>query len=350
VGATTFHRLLAEYGSVAKAFEALPKIAADAGVTDYAPCEEDRAKQEMAAAQAFGAVPLYYGALCYPRALYDLSDAPPLLWAYGDATLLKKPKIALVGARNASSLGLRMARGLAKELGAQGHVVVSGLARGIDAAAHGAALESGTIAVFAGGVDVIYPAENAGLAKQIGETGLILSEQPMGLHPRSRHFPARNRIISGLSRAVVVVEAATKSGSLITARNALDQGREVFAVPGHPTESRASGCNLLIRDGATLVRSGADILEALTPIAPMVTQPQLAFELPMTEDTASKRSLQETSQLHRQIIERISHAPQAEDRLIRELNSPSQQTMSALVDLELEGRIARSAGGMVTRL
>lgn len=353
VGATTFHRMLSEYTSVGAAFDALPRIAADAGVEDYQPCDGDTAKREMDAAQRFGAVPLYYGALCYPKALYDLPDAPPLLWAYGNISLLEKPKVALVGARNASSLGLRMARGLSKDLGAEGHVVVSGLARGIDAAAHDAAIMTGTIAVFAGGVDVIYPAENTDLAKRIGETGLLLSEQPMGLQPRSMHFPARNRIISGLSRAVVVVEAATKSGSLITARNALDQGREVFAVPGHPIESRASGCNLLIRDGATLVRSGADILEAIAPIAPTVTQPQLAFELSATPETGAappERSLRETSQLHRQIMDRVGQSSLPEDTLIRELNSPTEQTMTALMDLELDGRISRSQGGMVTGL
>lgn len=345
VGPSTFFRLLRTHGTIAGAFAALPEIAAQAGVKDYQPCSMEAATQEMDAARKFGAVPLFHGSPSYPKALYDLADAPPFLWAFGNTSLLEKSLIALVGARNASSLGTRMARGLAQELGVNGHVIVSGMARGIDTAAHLAALDSGTVAVFAGGVDVIYPAENADLAKKISAEGLILSEQPMGLQPRSRHFPARNRIISGLSRAVVVVEAAAKSGSLITARNALDQGREVLAVPGHPIDTRAAGCNHLIRDGATLVRSGADVLEALAPLAPESAQVEMAF----SPEPKPSRSLREVSDLHRQIMDRVSHAPVSEDILIRDLKSPTHQTSSALVDLEVAGRIARTAGGMVTR-
>lgn len=347
VGPATFFRLLKAYGSIADAFAALPEVAAQAGVKDYAPCPVEAAAAEFKAARNFGAVPLFFGSLTYPRALYDLPDAPPMLWAYGDISLLKKPPIALVGARNASSLGTRMARGLATELGAEGYVIASGLARGIDTVAHLAALDTGTIAVFGGGVDVMYPVENTALARQIGEKGLILSEQPMGLQPRSRHFPARNRIISGLSRAVVVVEAAAKSGSLLTARNALDQGREVLAVPGHPIETRASGCNLLIRDGATLVRSGKDVIEALAPLAPVPKQAEM--ELPAPAPSEESKSLRDISELHRRIMDRISQAPVAEDHLIRDMKMPTHLTSSALVDLELAGRIARTAGGLLTR-
>jgi DNA processing protein len=253
------------------------------------------------------------------------------------------------GARNASSLGTRMAKRLAKDLGSDGFVIVSGMARGVDAAAHGAALKSGTIAVFAGGIDIIYPAETTDLARQIATQGLILSEQPMGLKPRSRHFPARNRIISGLSKAVVVVEAAAKSGSLITARNALDQGRDVMAVPGHPIETRASGCNLLIRDGATLIRSAADVLEALAPIAPQPTFAAKQAELDLAPAQPAPKSLRETSDLHRQIMDRVSLGPIPEDRLIRDISGATQQTTSALVDLELSGKIARTMGGLLTR-
>jgi len=346
VGPATFHRLLREFGNVAEAFSALPDIAKEAGVENYAPCEAVVAIREMEAARRFGAAPLFHGTPAYPEALYDLSDAPPLLWAFGDTSLLKYPQIALVGARNASSLGTRMARSLAKDLGQQGHVIVSGMARGVDAAAHSASLKTGTIAVLGGGVDVIYPVENTDLANQIGEKGLILSEQPMGLQPRARHFPLRNRIISGLCKAVVVVEAAAKSGSLITAKNALDQGRDVFAVPGHPIESRASGCNMLIRDGATLIRSGADIIEAIAPIAPKTEQQELCLDGPAP---LQPTKLREISVLHRQIIDRIGHAPIAEDSLIRELQTPTEQTASALVDLELAGRILRTSNGLLTR-
>ncbi|TXI06481.1 MAG: DNA-protecting protein DprA, partial [Pseudorhodobacter sp.] len=261
VGAVTFHRLMAEHGSARAALAALPDIARAAGVEDYAPCPEGVALAEMRSARAFGAKLLLWGGPDYPAALMDLPDAPPILWARGELGLLARPMVAMVGARNASSLGLRMARRLAEGLGQGGQVVVSGLARGIDTAAHEAALETGTVAVLAGGIDVTYPEENAELARQIAARGVIVSEQPMGLQPQTRHFPLRNRIISGLSRAVVVVEAAARSGSLITARDAADQGREVMAVPGHPFDARAAGCNQLLRDGATLVRHAGDVAE-----------------------------------------------------------------------------------------
>ncbi|RMD94654.1 MAG: DNA-protecting protein DprA, partial [Alphaproteobacteria bacterium] len=265
VGAGTFHRLMAEHGTAEAALAALPEVARRAGVEDYTPCSRAEAEDELRRGHQAGARPLAFGAAEYPALLSLIPDAPPLLWALGRVELLARPMVALVGARNASSLGTRMARRLAAGLGEAGFVVVSGLARGIDAAAHGAALDHGTIAVMAGGVDVIYPAENAALAKEIAARGLRLSERPPGAKPVARHFPARNRIISGLARAVVVVEAAARSGSLITARDALDQGREVMAVPGHPFDARATGCNMLIRDGAGLVRGVQDVLEALEP-------------------------------------------------------------------------------------
>ncbi|CUK25037.1 DNA protecting protein DprA [Cognatishimia activa] len=349
VGPSTFHRLLVEHGGIGAAFAALPRIAAAAGVKDYKPCSAETIEREIEAAQKFGATAIYHGAKDYPTALYDLPDAPPFFWARGDLSLLTKPKIALVGARNASSLGTRMARGLAKDLGENGHVIVSGLARGIDTAAHKAALDTGTIAVFAGGVDVTYPVENTHLAADIAEKGLILSEQPMGLQPQARHFPTRNRIVSGLAKAVVVVEAATKSGSLITARNALDQGRDVLAVPGHPIDTRAAGCNLLLRDGATLVRSAKDVLEAIEPIVPKPQQEELDFAKRPSTARSGAEPLRDISKLHRQVIDRITHAPMAEDHLIRDLDMPTQQAASVLTDLELDGKIARTASGLLIR-
>jgi len=263
VGVTTFFRLMAEHGSAAAALEALPEIAAAAGVAGYRPCALSVAEAEMRAGRLAGARLLAWGEADYPRALRDIADAPPLVWARGDTALLRRPMVALVGGRDASALGTRMARRLAGALAESGHVVVSGLARGIDTAAHLAALDRGTLAVLAGGVDVVYPAENAVLAQEIAERGLLLSERPMGLQPQARDFPRRNRIVSGLARAVVVIEAAARSGSLITARMALDQGREVMAVPGHPFDARAAGCNALLRDGALLVRSADDVIEAI---------------------------------------------------------------------------------------
>ena len=321
-------------------------LARAAGVSKYTICPEGVIHAELKAGRAAGARLVAQGTSDYPDALNDLRDAPPFLWVIGDIAWLGKPAIALVGARNASSLGTRMARGLAKDLGAAGYVVVSGLARGIDAAAHLAALDTGTIAVQAGGVDTIYPAENAELALNIAQEGARISEQPMGLQPMARHFPARNRLISGLAQATVVVEAAAKSGSLITARDALDLGRDVLAVPGHPMDARASGCNMLIRDGATLVRNADDVLEALAPLAQ--TSPELPLEPPATAPK-DRRDLQETARLHQQILSRLGPSPLAEDQLIRDLGAPTATVAPVLVELKLDGSIDRAPGGLLTR-
>jgi DNA processing protein len=347
VGPATFFRLLAEHGSAAAALEALPDVARLAGVTHYTPCPPAVARAEMRAARAAGARMICAGDPLYPAHLAAVADAPPLFWIRGDAAALSRPMVALVGARNASSLGLRMARALAAALGEAGYVIVSGLARGIDTAAHAATLDSGTLAVLAGGVDVLYPAENAGLAGDITTRGLLLSEQPMGLVPQARHFPRRNRIISGLAQAVVVIEAAAKSGSLITARCALDQGRDVMAVPGHPLDARSAGCNMLIRDGARLVRCAADVIEALAPVIPPAQRPaQVPLALPVAPATPF-RGLQEAAALHGLILDRLSPAPLAEDQLIRDLDSPARHVAPALVSLELEGRIQRQPGGLL---
>ena len=263
MGISTFYRLLEEHGTAQRALEHLPKVARAAGVDNYPPHCEEQAIAEMRRGQKAGAQLIFRGTPAYPAAFNDLNDALPFFWAVGDATLLHLPTLGLVGARNASSLGTRMSRFLATTLGEEGYVICSGLARGVDTAAHAAAIGTGTIAVLGGGVDVIYPAENAQLTQQIRENGLLISEHPMGTQPQARHFPVRNRLISGLSQAIVVIEAAAKSGSLITAKTAPDQGRDVYAAPGHPFDARASGCNILIRDGATLVRNAEDIIEAL---------------------------------------------------------------------------------------
>jgi DNA processing protein len=287
----------------------------------------------------------------YPAALADVADAPPILWAKGCGALMARPMVAMVGTRNASALGARMARRLAADLGAAGYVVVSGLARGIDALAHHASMGSGTIAVLAGGLDCIYPAENTDLAAEIAQNGLMLSEMPFGLHPQARHFPRRNRIVSGLARAVIVVEAATRSGSLITARIALDQGREVMAVPGHPMDARAGGGNLLIRDGATLVRDAEDVIAALgqDPAAPR-TRPR---PVPSASDTARPRAAPKPRPdggLEGAILALMGGAPVAEDQLIRDLGQPPRAVAQALAILELAGRIQRGGGGLLTRL
>ena len=349
VGITTFYRLLAEHGTAQNALEALPEVARAAGVTGYEICPAGVVEAELKVAKAARARLLCLGAPDYPKQLAQIADAPPMLWAIGDIEHLHRPAIAMVGARNASSLGARMARALALDLGAKGYGVVSGLARGIDTAAHMATLKTGTVAVMAGGVDRIYPAENAKLAEDIGACGVRISEQPMGLNPIARHFPKRNRLISGLARAVVVVEAAAKSGSLITARDALDQGREVLAVPGHPFDTRAAGCNMLIRDGAQLVRNADDVIAALpSPEPEPVIEPigDLLADLP--PPPPEKRSLRETAALHDQILTRLGPSPLAEDQLIRDLQAPVGEVGPALTDLELDGKINRQPGGLLS--
>lgn len=354
VGPVTFHRLLAEYGSAQNALDALPEVARSAGIKGYETCPAKAVDDEIKTAKAAKARLLCFSDPDYPELLRGLKDAPPLLWAIGDLSVLERPMISMVGARNASSLGLRMARSLARGLGDAGFTVVSGMARGIDTAAHQAALETGTIAVLAGGVDVIYPADNARLAGQISESGLRLSERPMGLTPQARDFPKRNRIIAAMSRAVVVVEAAAKSGSLITARDALDYGREVLAVPGHPFDARSSGCNWLIRDGAILVRDAADVLEALPP--PEQDRPPAADPQDLRQALAAlpppppqRRSLADTHALHQQILGRLGPSPTSEAQLIRDLSLPPQQIAPALTDLELEGAVRRQPGGMLSK-
>ena len=368
VGVVTFWRLLAEHGSAQAALKALPGVARSAGVSDYVICPEHVIHAECKAGKAAGARLICRGEPAYPQALADLSDAPPVLWIKGDAAVLDRPMVALVGARSASALGTRIARKLAGDLGAAGITVVSGLARGIDTAAHLAALGTGTVAVMAGGVDVVYPPENAALADDIGREGLLLSEQPMGLDPMARHFPLRNRLISGLSRGVLVIEAAAKSGSLITARLALDQGREVLAVPGHPFDARASGCNMLIRDGAVLVRSAEDVIEALG-LASGDAVDRTADEGAATGDTGDatppvdapvmaagrrprmeRRDATPLATLHDQILQRLGPSPVAEDQLIRDLGLPTSKIAPVLVSMELEGQVLRQPGGLLSRM
>lgn len=347
VGPSTFARLITEHGSAGAALDALPALAHASGVADYAPCTIDAALREYQTGRRAGARLLCLGAVDYPPALAAIADAPPVLWAIGQGATLAQPAIALVGARNASSLGQRTARKLAEGLGHHGFAIVSGLARGIDTVAHGAALKTGTIAVMAGGVDHIYPAENAALAGAIADQGMRLSEQPIGMPPQARHFPRRNRIIAGLALATVVVEAAEGSGSLITARDALEQGREVLAVPGHPLDARAAGCNALIREGARLVRDTGDVLEA---VAPALTANPVPAPAPATPPTPQPRPRSpDTLTLHRLILDHLGPSPLAEDQLIRDLALPAATIAPALLFLELDGRVQRQPGGLLAR-
>ena len=343
VGPTTFFRLVGEHGDAQSALAELPAIAKAAGVKDYAACTEDAALAELRAGRLAGAALVPFGDPRYPALLAEIPDAPPVFWALGRVELLTEPMVAIVGARNGSSLGLRMARRLAADLSDAGYLIVSGMARGIDAAAHEAAPEKRSLAVLAGGVDVVYPRENAVLAQEIQENGLRLSEMPPGLVPQSRHFIQRNRIVSGLARATIVVEAAAKSGSLSTARLAAEQGRDVMAVPGHPFDARASGCNMLIRDGATLVRSAQDVLAEMAPAEPQAA-PEKQAE--MFDDTPSPRR----SNLKRDIIALLSQTPVSQDKLIRDLGATAAQTNPVLLMMEAEGMVVRTSDGRLAKV
>ncbi len=344
IGPVTYRQLIARFGDAETALKALPDLARR-GNRQLALHPESKALAELETAATLGAHLLFLGTPDYPSLLSGTETAPPVLYARGDLALLDRPAVAIVGARNASAAGTRFARQLALDLAEADYVVVSGLARGIDAAAHAAALERGTIAVVAGGVDVAYPPDHADLMARIAEQGLVIAEQPPGIEPQARHFPRRNRIIAGLSAGTIVVEGAPKSGSLITARIAADLGREVMAVPGSPLDPRAQGCNLLIREGATLIQTAADVLEALSTLSGQPALPLTVAEpLPLpdfgpalTPDPAARTA----------ILALLSPAPVHVDELIRLSRFPAAQVASVLLDLELEGALTRHAGARV---
>jgi DNA processing protein len=342
IGPITYFQLLARFGSAAAALDAIPELAARGG--GRAPKLASRAavQREVEQVAALGARYLFLGQGLYPPLLAELETAPPALIVKGHPSLLDKPAVAMVGARNASAAACRFARALAQKLGEAGAVIVSGLARGIDSAAHDGALESGTIAVVAGGVDIYYPPENEARQRAIGELGLIVSEQPPGVEPRSRHFPSRNRIIAGLAHGTVVVEAAPRSGSLITARCAAECGREVMAVPGSPLDPRAQGCNQLIREGATLVQSAEDVLEAISPsrIRP--------FRQPERDYGIGEAAVEADDEAREAITGMLNGTPVPVDEIVRQAGLPPAVVQTVLLELELAGRLERHAGGRVS--
>lgn len=360
VGVHTFFRLMSEYGSARQVLELLPDLAAKAGVSRYAPADEASIRAEWRAGHRQGARLICFGDPDYPALLAQIPDPPPVFWALGRLELLHNPTIAIVGARNASSLGERMARKLAQELGEAGFTIVSGLARGIDTAAHEGSLRTGTAAVQGGGVDVPYPRENTKLHAKLGQKGVVLSEQPMGTTPQSRHFPRRNRIVTGLAMGVIVVEATARSGSLLSARNAAEQGREVMAIPGHPMDARASGCNILLRDGATLIRGAQDVIEALSNLSDTgggpFTAPEPARSAPEPAPGPAPKTVQTpvsgrtSGDLHAEILNRLGPAPVSEDQLLRDLNLPPTHLAPVVLDLEIAGKIQRHAGGLLSRV
>jgi len=342
VGPISYRQLLHRFGTAQAALEALPDLAARGG-QGYRLAPRDVVEAEVEAVRAAGARYLFHDGPGYPELLGRLEGAPPILTIRGELALASRPGVAIVGARNASAVAVKLARDFAHALAADGFAVVSGLARGIDGAAHQGALPA-TIAVIASGIDIAYPPQHAELQERIAREGLLIAEQPPGTEPRGSHFPNRNRIIAGLALGTLVVEAAPRSGSLITARLAGEAGREVMAIPGSPLDARSHGCNQLIREGAVLVQAPEDVIELLRGF-----------------DGAPRSSLREAQPLPGEIDEPIADlpvdvaallttAPVAVDELMRQCGTTAGAVQMALLELELAGRLARHAGGRVSLL
>jgi DNA processing protein len=342
IGPITYFQLLARFGSAQAAIDAIPDLAARGGGRAPKLAGWAQIEREIERVEALGARYLFLGQGLYPPLLAELESAPPALIVKGDLTLLDRLSVAVVGARNASAAACRFARILSQALGQAGAVVVSGLARGIDSAAHDGALDSGTIGVIAGGIDVVYPPENEDRQRAIAERGLLVAEQPPGVEPRARHFPYRNRIIAGLTQGTVVIEAAPKSGSLITARHAAEYGREVMAVPGSPLDPRAQGCNLLIREGATLIQNAEDVLEAISPLSRRpLRQRELDYAAPGPPADADEAA-------RRAVCDLLAPTPVPVDELVRQSGLPPATVQTVLLELELAGKLERHAGGKVS--
>jgi DNA processing protein len=342
IGPVTFANLITRFGTAARTVEDVPRMAERGGSKNFVLPPKEDAARELDLLEAIGGRMIASCEAEFPPGLAALAPPPPVISVFGQSHLLQKEMIAVVGARNASALARKFTWTLSRELGEAGLVVVSGLARGIDSSAHEAALDGGTVAVVAGGADIVYPPENETLYRAIAERGVVLSEMRLGEAPQARHFPRRNRLISGLSRGVVVVEAAEQSGSLITANYALEQNREVFAVPGSPLDPRAKGTNRLIREGATLTESAEDVLAVLRPI--------IGFREPdgVSISSLGGRDLDaEADRIRTRIEEALGVAPVEIDELIRQTGAPAGAVLTVLLELELAGRCRRHPGNRV---
>ncbi len=349
VGPITFHRLIERFGTAQAALAAVPAMSRRGGRARAVKVQSQaEARREIEEIKAIGATLLVHGEPDYPAQLAAIEDAPPTLSVRGFPHLLPKPTVAIVGARNASLNGRKFAEELARDLGEAGFVVISGLARGIDAAAHTGALQTGTIGVMAGGVDVVYPREHQDLYDQIAASGALISELPPGIQPQARHFPRRNRLIAGLALGTVVVEAVIRSGSLITARLAAEQGREVFAVPGSPRDPRSHGANHLIRSGATLVETADHITEVLAPMLrkPVTEKPAATYRQPQAPPTDDA----DLEQARRTIIDCLSPDAVALDAVIQHCQLPPAVIHTAILEMELAGRLTRTPGNRVAAL
>lgn len=344
VGPATFHAVLARFGSAEKALRHWSDIARRIRKSgSLALPSNDTISREIDAIRAFGGMLIAHDEPAYSRMLAGAEPCPPFLIAKGRTGLLDLPAVAVVGSRNASAIGQRFARNIASDLGAAGFAVVSGLARGIDTAAHKGSIETGTIAVMAGGLDVVYPPENARLHSEIAERGLLVSEVSFGQQPTAQHFPRRNRIVSGLAQGVLVVEATLHSGSLITARLAAEQGRDVFAVPGSPLDPRASGTNALLRQGAILTENAEDIIAELTIGR---RHPGPGPQQPSPRSTPTVHAAEQPG-LQSEILARLSRTPVETDELVRLTGAPPADVAAALLDLEFAGLLTRHHGQRV---
>ena len=340
IGPVGYRQLLSRFGGAEAALAALPELARRGGGRAPTPADPTRVAREVAAVAKAGARHVFLDDLDYPPLLAETEGAPPALIVRGDAALARRPVVAMVGARNASAAAVRFARMLAGALAEAGVVVVSGLARGIDTAAHQGSLAGGTVGVIASGIDIAFPPENAGLQEQVAQQGLLVTEQPPGTDPLARFFPQRNRIIAGMALGTVVVEAAPRSGSLITARLANEAGREVMAVPGSPLDPRAQGCNGLIREGATLIQTADDVLEQIRPIGGGVRAPAAGWAPPPPTDPDDAERAR--------VIGLLGPVPVAVDELVRQSGLASATVATVLLELELGGRLERHAGGRVS--
>lgn len=341
IGPVTYFQLIQRFGTAQAALEAIPHLAARGGGKAPTLARIDDIAREIETVERIGARYLFLGQGLYPSLLAEIDTAPPALIVKGDMRLLERPGVAIVGARNASAAACRFARQLAQQLSDAGVMVISGLARGIDTAAHQGSLANGTVGVIASGIDIAYPPENDGLQAEIAASGLLIAEQPPGREPLARHFPYRNRIIAGMALGTVVVEAAPKSGSLITARLAAEAGREVMAVPGSPLDPRAQGCNQLIREGATLIQAVEDVLESIRPIASRVEARSISYrgDMPDVDPGDAERAT---------IFDLLSPTPVSVDEVVRQSGHSPALVQMVLLELELAGRVERHAGGRVS--
>jgi len=351
IGPISYHKLIARYGNAVATMDALPEFVQRR--KSMALANKKDVAQEVDALEKLGGNFLFYGEANYPEALSHIIDAPIVLSVLGDISILSKAQVAIVGNRNASANGMRFTEQLSQELTEENYTVTSGLARGIDAAAHkGALAASGqTIAVVAGGVDYIYPQEHEALYRQIIQNGAVISEMPLGMQPTNQHFPRRNRIVSGLCLGTVVVEAARKSGSLITANVALEQGRDVFAVPGHPLDPRSGGPNHLIQHGATLVQTAEDILASLPQQVsppPVEEKPQAdLFDNPVIVEEAPEPQAEADTTIHHQIQNLLSATPTDVDSLMRRLSFSEHEVLTTLTEMDIMGEIGRTPAGAI---